>query len=644
MIKALVMEATKQLNFFPPKGGISQYYSPRMILHQSNLDYNKHFQYEFGQFVQAHNDNPKTKNTTAPRTLDCIYLRFTNNQQGGHELLDLHSNCIISCYAVTKVPLSQLIIARVEQLAKQDGITNIKFTFCDRALFAGVDDNDDEEEEDTDNNESEDDYTSNASSENEEEEFEPNDIDDEGIGYQNNNDNNKEDNQTTEEVELEDVEEFEQEEEEKEEEEIVFEQDDSSDQPLFEDYSDLNQEPLEVQPLRRSTRAQQQPTYYTPSFEGKTYQHLHIQTQDNMIEYDTDRATIAAMVIHKINLMHYHTPENHVSLVETYNLKQGMKKFGTKGYDAAHKEMKQLHDRICFRPINPNNMTMQERKKALESLLFLTEKRDGRIKARTVANGSVQCKWMEKEDTASPTTALESVLLTAAIDAKEERDVATVDIPNAFIQTEIPQEKGKERIILKIRGKLVDILVQIDPATYEPFVTYERGEKILYCNVMRAIYGMLISALLFYKKWRNNLVKIGYKINPYDPCVANKFINGKQHTVMWHVDDLKISHVDKKVNDRFIKWVDELYGDDEIGRVKAVRGKKHDYLGILLDYTVAGQVIIDMKYYVENMIAQYKHPISDKYNTPASENLFKINKHSPKLSKELAEEFHTTVA
>ena len=68
------------------------------------------------------------------------------------------------------------------------------------------------------------------------------------------------------------------------------------------------------------------------------------------------------------------------------------------------------------------------------------------------------------------------------------------------------------------------------------------------------------------------------QINPYDPCVANKFINGKQHTVMWHVDDLKISHVDQKVNDRFIEWVDELYGDDEIGRVKAVRGKKHDYL------------------------------------------------------------------
>ena len=91
------------------------------------------------------------------------------------------------------------------------------------------------------------------------------------------------------------------------------------------------------------------------------------------------------------------------------------------------------------------------------------------------------------------------------IDAREQRNVATVDIPNAFIQTKIPQEEGQERIILKIRGKLVDILGEIDPDTYSQFVTYERNEKVLYCAVLRAIYGMLTSALLFYKKWRRDL-------------------------------------------------------------------------------------------------------------------------------------------
>jgi hypothetical protein len=54
MVKVLVNDSAKKLNFFPAKSGISQYYSPRMILHQQNLDYDKHCQYAFGTYIQAH--------------------------------------------------------------------------------------------------------------------------------------------------------------------------------------------------------------------------------------------------------------------------------------------------------------------------------------------------------------------------------------------------------------------------------------------------------------------------------------------------------------------------------------------------------------------------------------------------------------
>ena len=191
---------------------------------------------------------------------------------------------------------------------------------------------------------------------------------------------------------------------------------------------------------------------------------------------------------------------------------------------------------------------------------------------------------------------------------------------------------------------MVDFLLETDPAIYQPHVTYQNGEKILYCVALKAIYGMLTSALLFYKQWRNDLLSQEYKMNPYDPCVANKVINGKQQTIVWHVDDLKVSHIDSKVNDDFIKWVDELYGDDEIGRVKATRGLKHDYLRMLLDYTMKGKIKIDMKYYVSTMIKQYNTQINTRYKTPAGENLFKINPKSKPLGKTEAEEFHTTVA
>jgi len=73
MIKILAMESTKKLNFFPPKGGVSKFYSPRMTLHQENLDCNKQCIHTFGSCIQAH-DEPNPKNTQAPRTTDCICL------------------------------------------------------------------------------------------------------------------------------------------------------------------------------------------------------------------------------------------------------------------------------------------------------------------------------------------------------------------------------------------------------------------------------------------------------------------------------------------------------------------------------------------------------------------------------------------
>ena len=97
--------------------------------------------------------------------------------------------------------------------------------------------------------------------------------------------------------------------------------------------------------------------------------------------------------------------------------------------------MKQLHDRDCWKPIKLKDLSKSEKNKALESLLFLVEKKSGKIKARHCANGSEQREWINSDDAASPTVATNSVMLTARIEAEEHRDVATFDIPNAFIQT-----------------------------------------------------------------------------------------------------------------------------------------------------------------------------------------------------------------
>ena len=74
--------------------------------------------------------------------------------------------------------------------------------------------------------------------------------------------------------------------------------------------------------------------------------------------------------------------------------------------------------------------------------------------------------------------------------------------------------------------------------------SYE-ARRIHYDKIKKkAIYGTMNAALLAYKKLARLLNEIGMEMNPYDPCVVNCMVNGKQQTVTWHIDDLNISHKD----------------------------------------------------------------------------------------------------
>jgi hypothetical protein len=102
------------------------------------------------------------------------------------------------------------------------------------------------------------------------------------------------------------------------------------------------------------------------------------------------------------------------------------------------------------------------------------------------------------------------------IDAEEGRDVAVVDIPNAFMQTTV--EDKKDMAIIRLRGDFVDILVSITPNVYKKFVITDRkGSKVLIVQCQNALYGTMQASLLYYQKFTQRLIKIGFKLNPYDP-------------------------------------------------------------------------------------------------------------------------------
>lgn len=76
----------------------------------------------------------------------------------------------------------------------------------------------------------------------------------------------------------------------------------------------------------------------------------------------------------------------------------------------------------------------------------------------------------------------------------------------------------------------------------------------------------------------------GFERNPYDYCVANKIINEKQATVVWYVDDLKISHVDEQVVSMILEKISDEFGSTKNMKITTTRGKVHNYLGMCMDY------------------------------------------------------------
>ena len=82
---------------------------------------------------------------------------------------------------------------------------------------------------------------------------------------------------------------------------------------------------------------------------------------------------------------------------------------------------------------------------------------------------------------------------------------------------------------------------------------------ILYFRVLKALYGIIQVPILYYTKTIENLQSKGFMMHSYDPYVANKMIEGKQCTIIFIVDDMKISCLDPDVVSHIIDWLKELY-------------------------------------------------------------------------------------
>jgi len=254
-----------------------------------------------------------------------------------------------------------------------------------------------------------------------------------------------------------------------------------------------------------------------------------------------------------------------------------------------------------------------------------------------VVDRSKQRNYIEEGAATSPTVMTKSVLITAAIKVTEGRDVAVIDLPGAFLNAELD-----EVVHMVLRGKLAKLMVKFAPQIYRKYVTLgTKGEPMLYVTLQKALYGCLRSALLFYLKLVADLEGEGFRLNPYNPCVANKMVDGAQMTLTFHVDDIKISHVNPAEVIRHINWFKSIYDTN----VRVSRGTTHDYLGMMLSYSNR-QVRILMTDYVKKVINGFMEDIRGSASTPAVEHLFQIRAEEErvKLDNQRAQCFHGTVA
>ena len=108
----------------------------------------------------------------------------------------------------------------------------------------------------------------------------------------------------------------------------------------------------------------------------------------------------------------------------------------------------------------------------------------------------------------------------------------------------------------------------------------------------------------------------GFTLNPYDKCIANKDIKGKKCTIIWHIDDLKISHVSKDILEDILNKLNNKFGEES--PLVTCQGKVLEYLGMKVDYRQQGKIKFIMYEYIEILLEELPADMQGLATTPAS--------------------------
>ena len=242
----------------------------------------------------------------------------------------------------------------------------------------------------------------------------------------------------------------------------------------------------------------------------------------------------------------------------TMSVRAALRERGEEARPVIMAELQQMMDKKVWHGVIASGLTKSQRRAIIRSSMFLKDKylasgAFDRFKARLVAGGDMQDKELY-ENLSSPTAATTSVMTVAAIAASEGRTVVVIDIGGAFLNADM----GPAGVVVHMRldKVMTAMLIQIDPS-YSQYVD-ENGAMVV--GLDKALYGLVEASALWYEDIRSKLLRNGFVENPYDVCVFNKAeADGSQTTVVLHVDDLMVTSVNQCNLDSFGKYLKSVY-------------------------------------------------------------------------------------
>ena len=240
-------------------------------------------------------------------------------------------------------------------------------------------------------------------------------------------------------------------------------------------------------------------------------------------------------------------------------VKEGIDKLGDIAVDSIRKEMQRMCVKNVWEGVLVDSLTPTQRNNIITSSMFLKDKytaegKFDKLKSRLVAGGHLQDRDIY-DNGSSPTVSTTSVFLIASIAAKENRSLATIDFPGAFLNSDMPLE-GSHTVFMRLNKYLTNVLISIDKS----YMKYVNDKGTCIVKLKKALYGCVESAKLWYDKISHDLSVLGYTANAYDMCVFNRTENNKsQTTLIIHVDDMMISCCNDKHVDMVIYEIEKLY-------------------------------------------------------------------------------------